>query len=187
MSEQAEWLPPLVLLAEHGGDWDRYLAAIYAWFVRDFVESKPVFRGRPIRLKRHPVSLGKEATFWHLVSEGRVEEEREIVLRRCERICWPRPVIEHSIDNAVKVWENVRTTKKGTESRICLWLEAEEYLVILADRKEYLLPWTAYLVERPHQKAKLQKEFDVYWKKQGLEMAGDAPKNVPVTPSTHGR
>lgn len=164
MSEQAEWLPPLVLLAEHGGDWERYLAAIYAWFVRDFVESKPVFRGRPIRLKRHPVSLGKEATFWHLVSEGQIEEEREIDFRRCERIRWSRPVIEHSTDSAVKVWENVRTTKRGSENRICLWLEAEEYLVILADRKEYLLPWTAYQVERPHQKAKLQKEFDEYWK-----------------------
>lgn len=69
-----------------------------------------------------------------------------------------------SDDNAVKVWENVRTTKRGSEKRICLWLEVEEYLVILADRKEYLLPWTAYLVERPHQKAKLQKEFDAYWK-----------------------
>ncbi len=158
------WLPPLVLLAQHGGDWDRYLAAIYAGFVQDFVESKPVFRGRPIRLKRHPVSLGKEATFWHMVSEGQNEADREIDFRRCERIRWPRPIIEHSRDHTVKVWENVRHTKKGLEKRVCLWIEAEDYLVILADRDDYLLPWTAYLVERSHQKAKLQKEYEIYWK-----------------------
>lgn len=164
MSEQPEWLPSLVLLTEHGGDWERYLAAIYAWFVQDFVVGKPDFCGRPIGLKRHPVSLGKEATFWHMVSDGLVEEDREIDLRRCERIRWPSPVIEHSTGNVVKVWENVRTTKKGPESRICLWMEAQEYLVILADRKDYLLPWTAYVVDRPHQKAKLQREFEAYCK-----------------------
>jgi hypothetical protein len=164
MSEQPEWLPPLVLLTDSGGDWERYLAVVYTWFVQDFVDKKPIFHGRPIRLKRYPVSLGKEATFWHMVSEGQVEEDRKIDFRRCERIRWPGSIIEHSTDSVVKVWENTRTTKKGSENRICLWVEAHDYLVILADRKEYLLPWTAYLVERPHQKLKLQREFDAYWK-----------------------
>lgn len=164
MNSQSNWLPPLVLLTDHGSDPQLYLDAVYAIFSIDFVNSQPAFRGRPLRLKRHPMSQGKEATFWHMVSEGETEEDRLIDFRRCERIRWPRPVIEHSTDDAVKVWENVRTTKRGSENRICLWLEAAEYLVILADREEYLLPWTAYLVERPHQKAKLQKEFDAYCK-----------------------
>lgn len=164
MNNQPEWLLPLVLLADHGGDWERYLAAVYAYFSHNFVDSQPVFRGRKLGLKRHPMSHGKEATFWHMVSEGDNEENREIDFRRCERIRWPRPVIEHSIDEAVKVWENVRRTTKGPETRICLWLEAHEYLVILADRKKYLLPWTAYVVDRPHQKRKLQNEFEAYLK-----------------------
>lgn len=166
MSGQPTWLPPLVLLTEYGGNWEQYLAAIYACFEQDFIEKTPTYCGRPLRLKRHPMSHGKEATFWHMVSEGQVEADREIDLRRCERIRWPGPVIEHSMDNAIKVWESVRTTKKGPEKRICLWLEAFEYLVILADRKEYLLPWTAFVVDRPHQKAKLQREFEAYWKEQ---------------------
>jgi hypothetical protein len=48
-----------------------------------------------------------------------------------------------------------------------LWLETQEYLVILADREEYILPWTAYVVDRPHQKRKLQKEFEEYQKSTG--------------------
>jgi hypothetical protein len=43
----------------------------------------------------------------------------------------------------------------------------ENYLVILADRGEYILPWTAYLVEQPHRKRKLQREYEEYWRKQG--------------------
>ncbi|MNH30689.1 hypothetical protein D3C79_909980 [compost metagenome] len=41
-------------------------------------------------LKRHPVIQGKEATFWHMISEGNDEAERLPDLRRCERIRWPR-------------------------------------------------------------------------------------------------
>ena len=47
---------------------------------------------------------------------------------------------------------------------MCLWLVHERYLVILADRGEYILPWTAYLVEQPHRQRKLQREYEEYWK-----------------------
>ncbi len=167
MTDTPEWLPPLVLFGDYGGDWEQYVEAIYAYFKEDFIDNKLEFRGRRLGLKRHPLSNGKEATFWHLISEGIDEASRTPDLRRCERICWPRPVVENSEDNIVKVWTNVRRSTKGIETRICLWLETQEYLVILADRKTYILPWTAYVVDKPHQKRKLQKEFEDYQKNQG--------------------
>lgn len=157
------WLPPLVFFEDYGGDWQRYLEALYEFFKNDFINGRPVFEGRRVGLKRHPLSQGKEATFWHLISKGSIEDERLPDMRRCERIRWPRPIMENSRDNQIKVWKNER----GGETRICLWLEAHEYLLVLADRKDYILPWTAYMVDRPHTKQKLQKEFDNYWKKQG--------------------
>jgi hypothetical protein len=45
---------------------------------------------------------------------------------------------------------------------VCLWLVKGNYLVILADRGEYILPWTAYLVEQPHRQWKLQREYEEY-------------------------
>jgi hypothetical protein len=158
MADAPEWLPPLVLLGDYGGDWDAYLNAIYAYFKRDFVDSKPAFEGRRLGLKRHPLTHEKEATFWHMIQEGRIEDERTPDLRRCERIRWPRPIIEHADEPAVKVWRNQR----GREERVCLWFEDEDYLVVLADRGGYILPWTAYLVEQPHRKRKLQKEYEDY-------------------------
>jgi hypothetical protein len=152
------WLPSLVLFREYGGDWVAYLDALYKYFKHDFVENRPRFEGRPLGLKRHPLSHGKEATFWHMISEGASEDERRPDLRRCERIRWPRPVIEHYEEEVIKVWKNQR---RG-EIRICLWLENYDYLVILADRKGYLLPWTAYVVDQPHTRRKLQREFNEY-------------------------
>lgn len=93
MSEIA-WLPDLVLFEDFDGDWGKYLDVIYAYFKKDFADSQPVFRGKRLGLKRHPLSQGKEATFWHMISEGENEDERLPDLRRCERIRWPKPTIE---------------------------------------------------------------------------------------------
>lgn len=149
------WLPQLVLLEEHGGDWTRYLAAIYAVFTQDFISDLPAYNGVKLALKRHPVIQGKEATFWHIISDGGIEEDRLPDMRRCERIRWPRPVIERSGEESIKVWNNERRGEK----RICLWLENAEYLVILAERNGYIMLWTAYTVDQEHRKRKLQREY----------------------------
>jgi hypothetical protein len=156
-----DWLPPLVLLNDYDGDWIAYLNALYAWFKKDFIDSKPIFQGKRLGLKHHPVTNGKEATFWHMIQEGKTEEDRIPDIRRCERIRWPKPIIENDANPAIKVWRN----KRGREDRICLWFVQESYLVILTDRRNYILPWTAYLVEKPHRQRKLQKEYEEYWRK----------------------
>lgn len=91
-----------------------------------------------------------------------MDKDRLPDFRRCERIRWPKPVIEHDTDPSIKVWRNQR----GREERICLWLVPEDYLVVLAERDEYILPWTAYLVEQPHQQRKLQREYEAYQRQQ---------------------
>ena len=158
MSGSPEWLPRLVLFSDYHGDWGAYLDAVYAFFRADFVDDKPLFQGRRLGLKRHPQTRGKEATFWHMIQHGAIEEERTPDFRRCERIRWPRPIIENDKDPAIKVWRNQR----GREQRVCLWFEQESYLVVLADRGDYILPWTAYPVEQPHRQRKLQKEYEEY-------------------------
>lgn len=163
--DSVDWLPPLVLMGDSGGDWAAYLDKVYHFFVADFVDSKPSYMGRRLGLKRHPIIDGKEATFWHMTSEGEIEADRTPDFRRMERIRWPKPVIENTEERqdapVVKVWRNVRSKN---ETRILIWVETEQYLVVLADRGDYILPWTAYQVTRSHQQRKLQKEYEKYWK-----------------------
>jgi hypothetical protein len=154
------WLPALVLFESHGGNWERYLDAIYEIFRQDFISTAPSFRGQRLRLKKHPMTNGKEATFWHLISEGNSEADRVPDLRRCERIGWPKPVIENDGHSDIKIWTN----KRGNETRSLLWIEDQDYLVVLADRKGYLLLCTAYLTTRDHTKRKLRKEYEAFRK-----------------------
>jgi hypothetical protein len=158
VTNTVQWLPPLVQLADYEGDWNSYLQAIYTFFEQDFVKNCPSFHGMKMQLKRQPVIEGKEATFWHIISEGKEEKDRIPDFRRCERIRWPRPLIENGKEPPLKIWSNVR---KG-EERICLWLEEAEYLVVLAKRSGYILLWTAYTTPQPHQKRKLQIEYEAF-------------------------
>lgn len=160
MISTPDWLPPLVLFEDYGGNWNRYVEALYKYYKQDFVDSSPSFKGIRVARKRKPIEQGKEVTFWHLISEGKTEEDRLPDLRRCERIRWPRPIIEHADEPVIKVWEN----KRKRETRICIWFEDVEYLVVLAARKGYVLLWTAYLVTWPHTKRKLQKEYEAFLK-----------------------
>lgn len=155
-----DWLPPLVYFADYGGNWERYVEALYAYFKADFVDSYRTFRGKKVRAKRYPMDQGKESTFWHVISEGADESNRLPDLRRCERIRWPRPIVEHSECPGLKVWEN----KRKRETRVCIWFEDVEYLVVLAVRAGYMLLWTAYPVTRNHTRRKLKREYEDYVK-----------------------
>ena len=152
-----EWLPPLVLLDQHGGDPARYLEAVYGAFRADFIESRPTFRGRPVVPKRHPMMGNKEAGFWHCVSAGRLEDERLPDLRRYERIRWIRAVVEAAGTDRVRDWRNTRP--RGGE-RAVIALPDFSFVVVLAVRSGYCILWTAYPVEQAHRRAKLRRECE---------------------------
>lgn len=82
-----------------------------------------------------------------------------------ERIGWPKPMIEASECSALKVWKN----KRGRDTRILIWNEAEDYLLVLNDRGEYILPWTAYCISSNNQKRKLQREYEDYKKAEAAQ------------------
>ena len=149
-------LPELILFNDFDGDWSRYEEFLYTIFQRDIVQHDLCFRGSRITARRNPEHERKWAGFWHLISEGRVEDDRLPDLRRCERLTWVRWIIENA-DNCtnIDVWQNQR----GRETNTLLWLE-EKYLVVLSARSESFLLKTAYCTERGHRIRKLRKERD---------------------------
>lgn len=153
-------LPELILLETFGGNPTKYFEAVYEVFKRDFVKSKPIYRGRRLGLKKHPQVDGKEATFYHLTHSGDIHSDRIPDMRRMERIPFPKPIIDNSNLSPLKVWMN----KRRSENRICLLHEDESYLVVLADRGDYILPWTAYYIEYENRKIKLLREYEQFIK-----------------------
>jgi hypothetical protein len=163
----SDWLPPLITIAEFGGDWAAYEAAVYAIYDRDFLRSQPVVKGR--RVKAKAGTYGKvNSGFWHLISKSPVPDSPEMCrdadYSRCERMAWPRAMIEAMGDTSrVLCWMNKRSTKVGAlTDRVLVSLPDFSYLVVLDYRNDHFILWTAYTVEFSSQRRKLKAEFDRY-------------------------
>ena len=168
-AETALWLPDLILLESYKGNWSAYVSAVYGYFCHDFVESRPSFQRVPVHVRFHPSYEQKGATFWHLVSEGKQESERVPDLRRCERIRWPRAIIEHEGMVEVKIWETTRPWKGQKQRRVNFALNNFSYLVVIAETRNGFDLVTAYPLDKSHRRGKLRKEFEASFalKKEG--------------------
>jgi len=153
------WLPSLIKYDSSKNNFNEYIEAIYEYFKQDFIYTKPKFNGQELSLKKYPIRDGKEATFYHITTEGDDEENRKFDLERCERIRWSKPIIESDYVG-LKIWEN----KRGKDENILIWFDNVEYLIILRKRKTYNIFWTAYPVTEDHRKIKLQKEYEKFIK-----------------------
>jgi len=156
-----DWLPELINLSEYSGNWEIYLEALYAIFRCDFITGRTYYQGSLVNLLKPEISEGKEATFWHIISEGKIEEDRIIDIDRCKRIRWPKPIIVKSdTDKILCTWESQR----GRENRILIRLTflEDDYLVVLIRRKRNIYLLTAYLVKYINQKRNLEQEYEAY-------------------------
>lgn len=167
-SSTPDWLEPLVRLEDFEGDAAKYLDHIFFLFTRDFITTTPVFKGKKVFFDKRDDS-GKPAAFVHITTEdNRATKQRELSLRRCERIAWIKAVIEHANDPAVLVWKKEQTTSKRRDTRTYLFLEQEDFLVILQEIKYGHYMITAIYVDNPNQKRKHLKAYQSFHNKQGI-------------------
>ena len=162
MEEEYLGLPEKLYYEDYGGNFTQFFEDVYAIFKRDFLVSRAHVYGKVIAMKKYPLIAGKEYTFYHITHDGDDEANRIPNLRRMECIPFPRVMIDNISHPYLKVWRNQRKN----DNRILIYHEEERYLVVLAVRGEYVLLWTAYLVDHKHQHEKLLREYEAYNKKQ---------------------
>lgn len=156
-------LPPLCCLEDFAGDWAAYEEALYEIFRQDWVVYRPYYRGHPVGYNTNPVHKNKPEAFWHLISEEDEAGVRLPNLRRCERIRWPKAVIDSSREPFVRVWQN----RRADGVRVLLALEDFSYVVVLAirSRNRFYLA-TAYPVEHEYRRKTFRKQYERYVREQ---------------------
>ncbi len=148
--------PDLLLFNDFGGKWEAYEHALHRIFLDEIARAGLEFRGLRVGCRRIPETAGRWASFWHLIQEGYVEEERTPDLRRCERLRWVRWVIENAKTNPdIDEWQN----RRNYEINTLLWYR-EEYLVVLTQRQDYWLLKTAYCTDKTRRIDQLRRERD---------------------------
>lgn len=160
-SNDPTWLPEIIC---YFGEWNEYLTIIYEYFFNDFILKRPLYKGMIVKPCDITKIDGKEKTFWHLIQSGEKEEDRIPDFRRCERIRWPKPIIENHYDNYILIWEENKKKNRKKDKRLYLWLENKDYLIVMSVRKNYFLLVTSFITDRNHTRKKLKKNYEDYKK-----------------------
>lgn len=155
-------IPDIIELDTYNGDYEKYEEIIYSVYLETFEWEKFIWENKPIVQKKHPEYKDKAATFWHIISSGSNEQERIPDLRRYERIAWPAFILKYCKDNCsdILMWKNTRRGK----TRILLWCKTIKYVVILDERADFCVFWTAYPIKYKHVEEKFLKEYNEYKK-----------------------
>lgn len=165
-----KWLPNLIYLNDFNGNWKEYEEFIYKIFKVDFIDSRPYFLSKPVNIRKHPQIFNKEQAFFHITSVdtsklGTDPNDRIPDLRRCERIKWPRKIIENytcedicNSCNKIKIWHVPYKMYK----RVHLLFEDYKFLIIIEEREYYNLLISAFYIEHSHTLRKKLKEYEKY-------------------------
>jgi len=99
--------PDLITLNQYGGNYDAYEEALLDLYNADLWNSGLTFCGLNVAPRVHQrfEKNGKtlDWTFVHFTSSGAIEADRELDLRRCERIGYVRVIIENAHLECVKI------------------------------------------------------------------------------------
>ncbi len=175
-------MPKLILLEDFNGDTEIYLNEVFSVFKKDFMNNDLKCNGIKVFYIHQPEYKGKPFSFWHLVSEGKIEDQRNTDLRRCEKIGWPRVIIENPKDESIKTWKTDRRNKKGKiQKRLCLCFGEWEYLVVLTIRKNFFVLCTAYPVSTNRRRYQLKNEYDNFNKDKKQTPPSGAASDAPST------
>lgn len=159
MSSSLIWLPQLSVFSGNLDEWEGYIEDTYTLFKKDFIYSYPTFRNRRVGIRYYPREEGKEQAFFHLTTKGQNNHDREYDLPRCERIQWPKPLIENIDD--LKVWLSEKQTKRGPRGRVNIATPSFDYLVVLEPRGESKFTLvTAFHIELPSSRRKQEKAYN---------------------------
>ena len=169
-------LPPLNECTDLA-EWKNYEENLYQIFQNTFLINTLSFQNKMIRIKEYPKYNNYETAFIHLICKQESikttnPNDREPDLRRAERLHWIKFIITSypCLENCInchgillyKEYYNGNTNRL----RIKLFLPIERYLIVLEERKNYLLLITAFYIDNEKSLNKCYSRYLEY-KKQG--------------------
>ncbi len=176
MCENLIEFPEIITLNDFGGNYDDYENALLELYEADLWKGGLTFMGLRVvpRVHKRFEFKGKtlDWTFAHFTSKGEIEEDRELDLRRCEKIGFIKPIIDNVHLDCVKVWENTRLDKNNKpKTSVVIWCECVNCKIVLTKNigknGEYYVITTFYLINSPIKIQKHNQEYDEYVAQNG--------------------
>ena len=119
MDNKCFWLPELIDFNDYNNDWHKYDDYLYSIFSKHFLENHPYFMGKEVYPRQHPMYNGKFESYYHITcGHYKDVEERAPDFRRCERIKWPKALIENLCVNVSQIVITILFGKRNIKTNI---------------------------------------------------------------------
>jgi hypothetical protein len=158
------WLASIVKLETYG-TWENYVKILYEIYENDFIKNQPLYNSIKVRPVGQNLENNMQITFWHIIQKAidpdkPSEKDREPDLKRCERIPWPKNIIDNHITSRLKTW----IEKNRGQSRVSILCEGKshDYLVILIDKVKRVYLLTAFPIFDNITRMKYKKRWERY-------------------------
>lgn len=129
-------------------------------FVHDLIDYPPTIKNKELKTNRDKMNNGYYRSFWHIATEGDHTENDKVIHARIERIPWIRPIIDSQPDKEWLMW--TKPWRKKDETRTLIYSEKLRYLIVIDNRKDIPVFWTAFPIDTRHRHERLLKEYEAY-------------------------
>lgn len=161
---------PDIIECENLTEWNNYLSQLYKEvFVPDFINTKPLFRGLPVFIRREPRDGIWEHSFTHMTHEDLLHHssdpnDRIPDLRRSERVNWVRAIIEHDNCSSVKQCGEILYWEEMFRGRVRsnLLFESERFLIVLEKAKKAYFLITSFYIDEDYALEKRRRKYQKY-------------------------
>lgn len=156
------WLPNLLLFEDFKNDWGKYEAALYKEFGKTIKSQNFKYQNKTVGYDKKKSSTSREEIFEHLISEEKDKNDptagRIPDIRRCERLCWIRPILDNlgSCEISPMIYPQ---TLRPSDIREIIYIPELEYVIILRKGRNQYFLITAYRVEDPKRRARFEKNY----------------------------
>lgn len=142
-------------------DYNKYLEYenhIYQIFIDEYVNSSNTFLGKRLGVRKDPKLNNRYNGFVHYICG---HDMKYPDFNRCSRIKWGKRIIDliaADIDNTKKY--NMKIYLKDKKYHILL--EKERFLIVIEDKRDYMMLITAVYLDHNHSLRKKQKDYKDY-------------------------
>lgn len=151
-------LPKIMDFASCGKSQNDYLNDLYALFISDFQTNTTSLLGDRVMSYRDPITNGKEYTFNHIT---KLDDSApgSIDYNRCKKIPWLSAILKSCPTPEVKCWFFETLYRKKTVTRLKVWYEAGNILLILQPKGSIYYLITSYTKAGQRNIDKLNREY----------------------------
>ncbi len=151
-------LPDAIRYDTFSGTLEDYIYHLYELFKTDFYTNEVTFLRKKVLVQRDPMMDGQVYTFNHITKYDILHPD--IDKGRSKKIPWLAPILNGCPDSNVKCWEVRRKSGKKWVTRVNVWYEQFQFLLILQPKDAVYFLITAYTKGGARNIQKLNDEYN---------------------------